>query len=377
MIESSLDLTTGVLPDGWIPSAGIIECNAGYGICSDGYPATYSNSLSPATIVLTAEEASTMKLHVEWVASEELSDWLKFYDGPNTSSPLITLMTGTTGDYSGTQAGLHYVQSTGNQITIEWDPDSSTNAAGWYIPTVNIYQEVEGGKGLLVGGNSAAGIRAGSLAPSKVMLGLEQVWPVNNLLAHYKMNTDGTDFSGNGLNGTDYNLTYTGNSGVFSGVESGIDIPRVGLSPGRIKMAIWFNTDNISVDQCIFEYNDPVENCYYKIELSAGKVKATWGTALGTSSDTHAYVLSNNTWFMVGLSGFVAQNGLMHLYVNNSEAPTNSWTLSGGWQDTITAGRVIGRQTNTNVHFIGEISDAFFYDENSTLTMPEIYAAGR
>jgi hypothetical protein len=377
MIESFLDLTTGVLPEGWTPSAGIIECNSGYGICSDGYPAAYSNSLSPATIVLTVEEASTMKLHVEWVASEELSDYLKFFDGPNISSPLITLMTGTTGDYSGTPAGLHYVQSTGNQITIEWDPDSSVNAEGWYIPTVSIYQEVEGGKGLLIGGNNALTVKKGALTPDRVMIGNEQVFPVNNLLAYYKINTDGTDFSGKGLDGTDYNLTYTGNSGVFSGTESNIDIPRIGLSPGRIKMAIWFNTTNIAVDQCIFEYNDPIEDCYYKIELVAGKVKATWATALGTSSDTHDYVITNDTWFMVGLDGFVAQDGLMHLFVNNSEAPTNSWTLSGGWQDTITSGRVIGRQTNTNVHFLGEISDASFYNENSALSMAEIYAAGR
>ena len=137
--ELVYDLTDGVLPSGWtIVNSGLADgilMQPTHGLTTITYPADYSDDID-STATMVVPTGMVIKFSFDSFAVEVGDgtscdfDYVKIYDGPDTSSTLI-------GHYcSVNNPPPAIIESSSNSITIHFWTDSNTVESGWGISSV-------------------------------------------------------------------------------------------------------------------------------------------------------------------------------------------------------------------------------------------------
>ena len=142
-------------------------------------------------------------------------------------------------------------------------------------------------------------------------------------LSYPSSGTTVTDLTGNSLNGTLSNITFTNPYFTFNGSNSTISAPDSSLiepGSGNLTVEVWINHSVIAgpSSRCILSKTDGGDAADWGYGLRTSSSGATF-IEIGngsTSTTSPSYTLSTNTWYqVVGVFNNVSKN-LIELYVN-------------------------------------------------------------
>jgi hypothetical protein len=192
----------------------------------------------------------------------------------------------------------------------------------------------------------------------------------SGLVAHYKLNDDALDSSGNGNNGVTTNLTYTtgkiNNCGSFNGSSDKVFVENssgeVWDGSSDISVSLWFKcVGSTGVVQRVFSHpatGTPGNRIYFSTSTNASTINFTRG-----SITTSSMPLALNTWYHVVMT---SNSSTFKVYVNASTfAGPTSYTTTGARADMY-----MGTISGSNEFFNGYIDDVRIY--NKALTPSEI-----
>ena len=164
----------------------------------------------------------------------------------------------------------------------------------------------------------------------------------NNLVAYYNPDLTSSypgtgttlfDISGNGLNGTMSNITYTDPYFAYNGTSSQVNIlDNALLEPGAgdWTMEVWVNQTVNTGSQVILGKFDPgggANDVSYAIRVSGGAVRADFGNGT-TAINTSNYTLTTGTWVqLVYVFTNVANNNVI-TYVNGAQQATTTHSFT-------------------------------------------------
>jgi hypothetical protein len=164
----------------------------------------------------------------------------------------------------------------------------------------------------------------------------------NNLVAYYNPDLTSSypgtgttlfDISGNGLNGTMSNITYTDPYFAYNGTSSQVNIlDNALLEPGAgdWTMEVWVNQTVNTGSQVILGKFDPgggANDVSYAIRVSSGAVRADFGNGT-TAMNTSNYTLTTGTWVqLVYVFTNVASNNII-TYVNGAQQATTTHSFT-------------------------------------------------
>jgi hypothetical protein len=166
----------------------------------------------------------------------------------------------------------------------------------------------------------------------------------SNLVAYYNPDLTSSypgtgttlfDISGNGLNGTMSNITYTDPYFTYNGTSSQVNIPDNALlepGSGSWTMEAWAYLSNTGAGtKTILGKFDPggsAADVSYSIRISTANAFAQFGDGTGAYVDSTSYTLTINTWTHIV---YVWTNGAtktLQTYINGTSIGSVSHTLS-------------------------------------------------
>ena len=166
----------------------------------------------------------------------------------------------------------------------------------------------------------------------------------SNLVAYYNPDLTSSypgtgttlfDISGNGLNGTMSNITYTDPYFTYNGTSSQVNIPDNALlepGSGSWTMEAWAYLSNTGAGaKTILGKFDPgggAQDVSYSMRISTANAFAQFGDGTGAYVDSTSYTLTINTWTHIV---YVWTNGAtktLQTYINGTSIGSVSHTLS-------------------------------------------------
>jgi hypothetical protein len=148
-------------------------------------------------------------------------------------------------------------------------------------------------------------------------------------LSYPSSGTTVTDLTGNSLNGTMSNITFTNPYFTFNGSNSTISAPDSSLlepGSGNLTVEVWINHSVIAgSSRCILSKTDGGNAAEWGYGLRTSSSGATF-MEIGngsTSTTSPSYTLSTNTWYQV-VGVFNNTSNLITLYVNGVSRGSNS-----------------------------------------------------
>ena len=148
-------------------------------------------------------------------------------------------------------------------------------------------------------------------------------------LSYPSSGTTVTDLTGNSLNGTMSNITFTNPYFTFNGSNSTISAPDSSLlepGSGNLTVEVWINHSVIAgSSRCILSKTDGGLSSEWGYGLRTSSSGATF-MEIGngsTSTTSPSYTLSTNTWYQV-VGVFNNTSNLITLYVNGVNRGSNS-----------------------------------------------------
>ena len=166
----------------------------------------------------------------------------------------------------------------------------------------------------------------------------------SNLVAYYNPDLTSSypgtgttlfDISGNGLNGTMSNITYTDPYFTYNGTSSQVNIPDNALlepGSGSWTMEAWAYLSNTGAGaKTILGKFDPgggAQDVSYSMRISTANAYAQMGDGTGAYVDSTSYTLTINTWTHIV---YVWTNGAtktLQTYINGTSIGSVSHTLS-------------------------------------------------
>jgi len=190
----------------------------------------------------------------------------------------------------------------------------------------------------------------------------------SDALAHWKLDDDTTDSSGNGYNGTRIgNPPYVsgkyGKALSFDGVDDHVLVPdmEIATPPDEVTVMAWINRADDLAKQYLVERG---HYCYpFYVWLYNGKLKAEIRTDQGTQLDYIAKsdVLPINSWVHVAMT---YASGTIRLYTNGVLADTESGIPGSSldWGDAGSDDVCIGALNGAEKYFDGQLDDVRIYD---------------
>jgi hypothetical protein len=147
-------------------------------------------------------------------------------------------------------------------------------------------------------------------------------------LSYPSSGTTVTDLTGNSLNGTLSNITFTNPYFTFNGSNSTISAPDSSLiepGSGNLTVEVWINHSVITgLSRCILSKTDGGDSDDWGYGLRTSSSGATF-MEIGngsTSTTSPSYILSTNTWYQV-VGVFNNTSNLLTLYVNGVNRGSN------------------------------------------------------
>lgn len=166
----------------------------------------------------------------------------------------------------------------------------------------------------------------------------------NNLVAYYNPDLTSSypgtgttlfDISGNGLNGTMSNITYTDPYFAYNGTSSQVDIPDNALlepGSGNWTMEAWAYLSNTGAGtKTILGKFDPgggSQDVAYSMRIATATAFAQMGDGLGNYVNSTSYTMTGNTWTHIV---YVWKNGAtqtLETYINGSSIGSVNHSLS-------------------------------------------------
>jgi hypothetical protein len=153
---------------------------------------------------------------------------------------------------------------------------------------------------------------------------------LTNIAAYYLFSGNSNDATGNGVNGTDTSMTYSGTCGIigngacFNGTTGGINETGGALLPSMStgSMSFWFKTSSASNQNFAgFACAATPSGCVYNFGINGGTV-----TMYGLNSPAATY--ANGNWHQVVMT-WTGSAGT--LYIDGSSVNTNAgftWSAS-------------------------------------------------
>jgi hypothetical protein len=225
-------------------------------------------------------------------------------------------------------------------------------------------------------GTKYVSITAGNVENVIIQLGVKGALPIDGLIAHYPLDSNGNDQSGNGFNLTLSNSRLGGNTHAleFNGVTSEVvGVHDAKLDPSAISLSFWMKapqpslgSDSVmsvlgkyitaSVNGYIFYVQGPKIIWYY-----------AWGNPNHTFCRVDNIITDDNWHHIVG----TADNSGAKLFIDGVLANTNTWLGAPG-VTTQTAPLSIGfiEPKTQSRHFQGQLDDIRVY--NRVLTDKEV-----
>lgn len=167
----------------------------------------------------------------------------------------------------------------------------------------------------------------------------------NNLVAYYNPDLTSSypgtgttlfDISGNGLNGTMSNITYTDPYFTYNGTTSQVNIPDNALlepGSGSWTMEAWAYLSNTGAGtKTILGKFDPgggSQDVAYSMRIATATAFAQMGDGLGNYVNSTSYTMSLNTWVQIV---YVFKNGAtktLETYINGASIGSVNHSLSG------------------------------------------------
>jgi hypothetical protein len=142
------------------------------------------------------------------------------------------------------------------------------------------------------------------------------------------------DISGNGLNGTMSNITYTDPYFAYNGTSSQVNIPDNALlepGSGSWTMEAWVYLSNSSVNRVILGKFDPgggSNDVSYSMRITSANAYAQMGDGAGSYVNSTLYTLPFNTWKQIV---YVWKNGAtktLETFVNGSSIGSVNHSLN-------------------------------------------------
>lgn len=141
------------------------------------------------------------------------------------------------------------------------------------------------------------------------------------------------DLSGNGLNGTMSNITFSSPSFTYNGTNSQVSISDNALlepGSGDWTMEVWVNQTGSTGSQVILGKFDPggaSRDVSYAVRVINGSVRADFGDG-STAVNTDSYALNSGSWYQLTyVFNNVANNNII-TYVNGVQQATTTHTFS-------------------------------------------------
>lgn len=188
----------------------------------------------------------------------------------------------------------------------------------------------------------------------------------NGLIGRWCLDGTGTDWSGNGLNGSTVNgpvFPVSGIIGVGSNFNTTAYYSAKCSNPNIITYSAWVYLTSYSNSTCIFSCGGANQGYQFYVNSSTGKLQLDIQSTIpiGTSSG----VVPQNVWSHVAVT-YNNVTGVAIFYINGISAGTTTHTYSGGTSTT----EYIGNYGSTRQQFL--LNDARIY--NRALSPGEINA---
>jgi len=154
----------------------------------------------------------------------------------------------------------------------------------------------------------------------------------------------------------------SGQSGVFNGSSSYIDLPLTSLFGGKntLSVSLWFKTTATSSQRIFTDYAQTSRNC--DIRIDGGNIKIV--TDYAATSDTHTTNLTYNddNWHHLVVAISATQRTI---YIDNSlldtiTLPSGSWD---GYGQRVTLGAFYSSTSGYSGYFDGQIDDLRIYND--------------
>jgi hypothetical protein len=198
------------------------------------------------------------------------------------------------------------------------------------------------------------------------------------LIAHWPLNGNTNDVSGNNLNGTPTNITFTagkiGQAGNFNGTNAYIDAgDNYDIGTGDFSIACWIKTSIVSAlaTTMVSKAYSGSGNFRYAMFLINGKLRA-FMQGNGGDDVTHVFntTIADNQWHHVVL--VFNRNSVVNGYVDgvkeNTSATISQWSgldFNNIWTFKI-GSYTASNQISPSLFFNGQINDVRIYDHALT-----------
>lgn len=363
--------------------------------CSTGTSALLVNSTGPTL-------SNSGYTYVSWarIIPSSASYRTLYRTDPNDHPLLIAVSTDTLGSYDNDTNAFY---SSGYSITsveekwVQWAVVGDSNGSDFYINDTYVGSSTKGASGNrhnwignVTGGQPFGYIGNTMMYNSKltsdeikqnydalkdvyrngdfVIDNLKLYFRPNSLLSYPGTGTTITDLTGNSLNGTLSNVTYSDPYFSFNGSTSQVAISDNSiLEPGTgdWTMEVWVNQANSTGSQVILGKFDPgglTADISYAIRVWSGNVFGNYSNG-STGVSTANYALTSNTWYqLIYVFNNVANNNIIS-YVNGVQHATTTHSFSSILNTT--ANLYIGSYNN------GEYAQYF----NGKIGIVRIYAS--
>lgn len=166
----------------------------------------------------------------------------------------------------------------------------------------------------------------------------------NNLVAYYNPDLTSSypgtgttlfDISGNGLNGTMSNITYTDPYFAYNGTSSQVNIPDNALlepGSGNWTMEAWAYLSNTGPgSKTILGKFDPgglAADVSYSMRISTANASAQFGDGTGAYVDSTSYTMSLNTWVQIVYVFKTGATKTLETFVNGSSIGSVNHSLN-------------------------------------------------
>ena len=193
----------------------------------------------------------------------------------------------------------------------------------------------------------------------------------DGLMAFYPLKNNSLDNYYNEYDGTDTDMTYDGDSGVFNGTSGGISTQPIFNTDVNIAISAWINATESTVSQyqMIFRQDDSDNRVLFSLQELPTTPVLTLGVYTDGAYGEHEYILPSYTDFCGAwrhIVGTVSSNSVK-LFIDNVEVLSTS--ISSASMGTNTTNTTIGYHA-TDSYLNGSLSNLRIY--NRALSAEEI-----